>query len=568
MASPTATPIPGSTPPQPFRRLLKLVRPDRGELLAVTAFGVAIGVLSLAVPVAVQSVVNFVALGGVIPPLIVVVLLLLLGLGAAAVFIAFQRWTVEILQRRLFVRLVADLAERLPRVPAFQDGYNPELVNRFFDVITIQKVGSLLLLDGLALLLSVLVGLVVLAFYHPLLLAFDLVLLTIITLIVFGPLKRGTRTAIQESKAKYATQGWFEQVAANPHLFRTAGSGDWVREEVDRRAMGYLDARRAHFRVVFGQSVAALGLQVLASAGLLGIGGFLVISGALTLGQLVAAELIVTLVVSSVAKLGKHLENYYDLMAATDKVGQLLDLPMESDAGEQRDEPADPRGAALSVRDLHWQRHDGRELFGGLSVDVAPGQSLVVVGPSGSGKTVLADILWGLRRPARGVIQVDGRDLRELAPGSARRLISVAGPMEFCEASVYANIQLGRSFVSRDDVREAVRLAGLEDSLSRLPDGMETTLRLDGAPLSSGQRRRLVLARALAGRPSLLVVKDLLDPMIPAERERVLRELTDADAPWTLVLLSTLDELAGRGDAALRLGAPDGSRDPAEEDAS
>ena len=140
------------TPLHPLRRLFKLVRPDRRDLIAVAVFAVAVGVLLLATPIAVQALVNFVALGGAIPPLIVVVALLFLGLLFAGVLSALQTWVVEILQRRVFVRAVADLSARLPRI-ALRSGnhrYGPELVNRFFDLETIQKRGSFLLLDGLS----------------------------------------------------------------------------------------------------------------------------------------------------------------------------------------------------------------------------------------------------------------------------------------------------------------------------------------------------------------------------------------------------------------------------------
>jgi len=296
----------------------------------------------------------FVALGGAIPPLIVVALLLFAGLGFAGVLTGLQTWTVEMLQRRLFVRQVADLAARLPRVrhATFDDRYGPDVVNRFFDIMTMQKVGSLLLLDGLAILLSVLVGLAILAFYHPVLLAFDVILLAVIGLVVLAPMRRGTRTAVQESKSKYAVVAWFEEVARNPSLFKSGGADRWVHAQADDLARAYLDKRAAHYRVVFGQVVGALALQVLASAALLGIGGFLVIDGALTLGQLVAAELIVTMVVSSVAKMGKHLESYYDLLAAADKVGELLDLPVEEDGGERP--PRRSGGASLELRRLAW----------------------------------------------------------------------------------------------------------------------------------------------------------------------------------------------------------------------
>jgi putative ABC transport system ATP-binding protein len=551
----------------PWTRLLRLLRPDRADILTVVVFSMATGVLLLAVPIAVQALVNFVALGGAIPPLLVVVLLLFLGLGAAGVLIALQNWIVEILQRRIFVRMVADLASRLPRVAvqAHDRIYGPELVNRFFDVVTIQKVGAGLLLDGLSVLLSVMVGLIVLAFYHPILLAFDILLLAIIALIVLGPVRRGIDTSIQESKAKYALVAWLEDLARNPMSSKLSGVQPWIFENSDRLARSYLQRRKSHFRVVFGQVVAAIGLQVLASTALLGIGGWLVIQGSLTLGQLVAAELIVTVVVSSVAKMGKHIEGFYDLMAATDKVGQLLDLPLEGRAGEHHVLPEESAGAELELRHLRWAPPGAPPFERSVSVRVGAGERLGVCGHSGSGKRTLLEILWGLRRPDRGVARLDGRDLRDLALHSLRRTAALVAHVEVVEGTIRENVRLGRAFVTDDDLRNALRRVGLLDEIERLPQGVETTLTAHGRPLSESQLRRLQVARAIAGHPRLLLVADFFGRLSADNRKLVLDLLFDSAARWTLVIVSNEPDVLERCTRVLRLPeglVQEGSGDP------
>ena len=558
----------GTTPPaqggaggvgtgmHPFTRLRGLIRPDRGDIFAVTLYAVAIGILLLATPIAVQALVNFVALGGALPPLLVVASLLFLGLFFAGLLLAAQAWAVERLQRRVFVRLVGDLAARLPRVDQriHDERHAPELVNRFFDVLTIQKVGSFLLLDGLSILLSVLVGLVVLAFYHPLLLAFDIVLLVIIAALVFGPLRKGTRSALVESKSKYEVVSWFEEVARNPHVFKAGGAEHWVEARADGLAHKYLDARAAHFRVVFSQIVGALSLQVVASTALLGIGGFLVMDGALTLGQLVAAELIVTVVVGSVAKMGKHLEGYYDLMAATDKVGQLIDLPAEADSGETLPAGA-TEGTALDLVDVSWTRPHAPPLFDGLNLRVEPGERLGITGPSGAGKSLLLELLWGLRPPPHGSLRIDGVDLRELAPRELRRHSHlVADPIEIVVGTLRENVTLGRPHVTDEDIRVALEAVGLTDRVGLLPDGLDSPLHSSGHPLTGGEVRRLVLARALADSPRLLMVQDVLDHLDPEAREELCDTLFDPERRHTLLVVSNSSEVLSRCDRVLELG--------------
>lgn len=546
---------PGGPPPSTLRRLWQLIQADRRDLLAVAAFAIAVGVLLLATPIAVQALVNFVALGGAIPPLIVVVILLFLGLCFAGILSALQTWVVEILQRRIFVRAVADLSARLPRavIGPGNEGYGPELVNRFFDLETIQKRGSFLLLDGLSVLLSVMVGLLVLAFYHPLLLAFDILLLAVIALIVLGPIRRGIRTAKAESSAKYEVAAWLEEIARNPMLFKSSGVMKFVFERSDRLARAYVERRSTHFRIVFGQGLAAIALQVLASTALLGIGGLLVIRGSLTLGQLVAAELILTLVVSSVAKLGKHLEAFYDLMAATQKVGILLDQPTERSTGEHHLPTAEAGGATLELRSVGWAPAGAPPLIGDASLQVGSGERIGIQGPSGSGKSTLLHLAWGILSPSAGSLRLDGRDLREVSLDSVRRTASLLDRVELYEGTVRENVHLQRPFVSDEDVRSALRSVGLQEDLARLPEGVETCLLVGGRPLSSGQLVRLQVARAIASRPRLLLVSDFFEELEEAEREQVFDVLFDPEAPWTLVFVSNAPAALERCDRTYRL---------------
>lgn len=543
--------------PTPLQRLRAVLRPDRGDVVAVVIFAITAGVLNLATPIAVQAIVNSVALGGVLQQLVVVVGLLALALAFAASLVAIQQWIVELIQRRIFVRTLAHVAARLPRVGAgaYDAGYGPELVNRIFDVVTIQKSVSKLLIDGLGLVLSVVVGLAVLAFYHPLLLAFDVVLLGAIAVLVLAPLRRGEKSAIQESNAKYGVAAWLEEIARSPQAFKVGGAEQWVFERTDAVARQWLESRRGHFRVLFGQISGALVLLVLSSTALLGIGGLLVIRGSLTLGQLVAAELIVTTVVASVAKMGKHMESWYDLMAASKKVGQLLDVEVEPSGGEVLAPGAGQGPASLEIRDLSWVDERGRARFEGVDLEVAPGARVALTGPSGSGKSALLDMLWRLRTPSSGVIRLDGRDVRDLSLESLRREVALVSRVEVVTGTVRENVQLHRPSVSADDVRRALRAVGLDESVDQLPDGLDTIIHPSTRLLTEGEMRRLMLARAIAGRPRLLVVDDQFAGPRGDVGDRVRESLFAPDAGWTLLVVSSSNEVQELCNDCLALGA-------------
>lgn len=529
----------------PFRRVLGMIRTERSDLWAVVIFSVVVGFLALASPIAVEALVNTVAFGRYLQPVIVLSGILLIFLGFAGAIRALNTFIVEVIQRRIFVRVVEDLAYRLPRVEqsALDGHYGPELVNRFFDVVTVQKVAAKLLLDGTALVLQTVIGMIVLAFYHPFLLGFDAVLLFLIAAVMWVLGRGAVKTAIKESKAKYKMAAWLEELIRNPSAFKLNGGANFGLLRADNLAVGYLESRKGHFAIVLRQVVFALGLEAFAATALLGLGGWLVIQGELTLGQLVAAELIVMMIVGSFTKLGKQLEGFYDLLASTDKLGALFDLPVEP-----HDRLFHAREGMPATLSAHRAclRVGGRTIHKNLSFQVAQGDSLAVVGPPGSGKSMLVEMLCALRQPSDGHIELDGIDLRQLRPDSLREHVGVARGVEIFHGTIDENVHLNRPQINASDVREALDSVGLLDDVMELPDGLSTMLQTEGSPLSNSQSLRLMLARAIVGRPRLLLIDGSLDSLGNETLARVLDGICGPDKPWTLLITTTREETAKR----------------------
>lgn len=542
--------------PSPLARLFGLLRPERWDLIVVVVYSIAIGVLSLAVPITAMAVVNTTAMATLVQQLVVLCLALLVSLGLAAFLRGLQAVVVEYLQRRLFVRVVADLAYRLPRVDrrAYDEHHGPELVNRFFSVLTVQKAAATLLLDGVAVVLQMGVGLLLLAVYHQLLLGLDILLVASLAVIVFVLGRGAIRTSIRESRAKYAVASWMEELARHPAAFKLHGGPAFAMERADQLARHYLLARADHFAIVLRQFGAALAVQALASTALLGIGGYLVIQGQLTLGQLVAAEIILTLVVASFSKLHKQLESYYELLAAVDKLGHLTDLPLERDTGVAH--RARSEGATVRVTHLCFSYGEGRTVLHDFDLTVEAGERVALVGPNGSGKSTLIDLLFGMREPTAGCIEIDGVDLRDLRLESLRRHVAVVKGVEIFESSVLDNVRMGREELSLAAVRAALAAVRLLDEVQDLPNGLNTRLGTGGAPLSLGQAERLMIARAIAGQPRFLVLDETLDAMSPDIRQEVLPALMGQNARWSLLVITHDREVAKLCDREVLLERP------------
>ncbi|MFI3194980.1 MAG: ATP-binding cassette domain-containing protein [Methylococcaceae bacterium] len=519
----------------PFERLKLLINIEHHDIKTLLAYGIGIGLMSLATPVAVQALVNTISFGALLQPLIVLTLILFVLVGFSNFLVGLQFYVIDMLQRRLFVRLFGEAAFNLQQASySLRDKQHlPELANRFLEVVTLQKTTAVLLMETLGYMLQTIIGMVLLAFYHPLLLAFDLFLIAAIVFIIFVFGKNGIKTAIDQSKAKYDALAWLENLAANPMLGKTEQGQAFLSQQTNAIALNYLDASAKYFRILLRQNTGALILHTLANTLLLGMGGWMVIERQLSLGQLIAAELVVNAMIYGLTRLGKTLDNFYEMVASTDKLNYLLELPHDSISGitpQSKDTPYQ-----VDVVDLSLPLHADYDALIGFNLHLVSGEQLVIT--EGADKSSLFDILYGLRPPLAGYVCLDQQDLRDLNLRQLRNSIALVRDPEILEQSVIDNVQLGRDF-SIQTLKQALADVGLLDEILSLPEGLNTRLSIHGKPLTSEQTLRLTLARAIVGSPRLLLLDKVLDRIDSRLLPELLAVLFAQHSPWTLIATS------------------------------
>jgi len=315
----------------PVQRVLKLAAFEKQDILLLVYLTLVYGVLGIATPVAVQTMVNIVTMGGVLQPLYVVGFILFCLLALSGGIYAIESFLVELIQRRVFVRHSLLIAQNTQQIHvSVYDQHNPvELVNRYFDIQTVQKSVATLLTVGLTALLQGLIGSVVLLFYSLYFGILVILMLIVLWAVVFLLGKQAETTALKESKAKYDMAAWLENIARNKWLSKFYGAKQRTTENTEVLAQNYLGARVQHFRVLMMQLIGAVGMYAVIGTGMLILGGTLVIKGQINLGQFVAAELIIFGVLSAFVRFVTKLEYFYDLLAAVDKLGVLETLPVE-----------------------------------------------------------------------------------------------------------------------------------------------------------------------------------------------------------------------------------------------
>lgn len=537
----------------PWRQLKYWLWPETRDIAAVALFAGVISILSLATPITVETLVNTVAFGRLLQPLIVLSLILLLCLTLVAILRLWQAQISELLQQRLFVRVMTDLAAKLPRVKhsAWDGQYPPDVMNRVFEVVTLQKGASELVLEGTAFALQMVISLVVLALYHPYLFGFDVILLCGLGLIVTLLGRGGVYTAIKESKTKYAVVTWFEEFLNCPCSFRNRSGEAAMYSRADNLVLDYVSMRQKHFRVLFRQMAFTLGLQALAGSLLLGLGGWLVLEGQLTLGQLVAAELIIATLLSSFSKLGKHLEALYDLLAAVDKLGYLLELPTMVDQGYALERKS--TGMTVSIHGVSHRFPDQMPAPQSLFLRLSPGELVALMGPPSSGKSTVLDMLFGVRAPDAGEIEFDGHDIRLLHPLDLRDQVALVRNVEIFTGTVLENIHLGREGITLPVITQVLRELDLYAELQRLPQGLETLLNPAVRPLSDSLALRLMLARALVAQPRLLLLDGGLDHLPENLLHSTMAILKNTAKRCTLLIVTHRSAVADQCDRLIRL---------------
>ncbi|MGB7328242.1 MAG: ABC transporter ATP-binding protein, partial [Rubripirellula sp.] len=337
----------------------------------------------------------------------------------------------------------------------------------------------------------------------------------------------------------YRVVHWLQDVIATPSIFKTGGGETLAIQRANQLSADYIRARQGQFRVVIRQVTFAVALQVVASTAVLALGGWLVISGQLTLGQLVASELVVTVVVGAFAKAGKSLEKFYDLMAGIDKVGHLIDIPVDP-RHELTNLAVGP--AEIGWTDLVFSTDSSNSRI--LSSTIQAGARVAIVGDDVTGRQRLARTLAGLLEPSSGTVQIAGLDAASFATGDASRLIGYAGRNDIFHGTVRENIDLGHGGIGQSRILETLNQVGLAEAILQFPDGIQTRLQTGGYPLTEIHAKQMSLARAIIAAPKLLIVDNLLDELSSEDRQLIWQAIAAPDVPWTLIVNTNRDDVA------------------------
>ena len=294
----------------PVARIWNLVREERSDITGIYLYAIFNGLIQLSLPVGIQAIIGFILAGTLSASLVLLISLIIIGVLLTGLMQINQMKIIEKIQQKIFVRYAYAFADHIPRldlkkVDAF---YLPELVNRFFDTVSLQKSISKLLLDLPTATIQILFGLILLSFYHPAFILFGVVLVLLLWLILYATGTKGLKSSLAESSYKYAVAGWFEELARVVKSFKFSSGSQLHLKKADERTVNYLNARTKHFSILLVQYRTLVAFKVAITAAMLIVGVILLLNQQINIGQFVAAEIIIITVINSIEKIIINLE--------------------------------------------------------------------------------------------------------------------------------------------------------------------------------------------------------------------------------------------------------------------
>ena len=525
------------TPLQRFYNLLKL---DRRDISQIFFYAIFSGLVSLSLPLGIQAIINLIQAGRVSISWVVLVVIVVIGVALVGILSLMQLRITENLQQKIFVRSSFEFGYRLPKIK-FEELYNqypPELANRFFDTLTIQKGTSKLLIDFSTALLQIVFGILLLSLYHPFFIFFGVLLAFLLYSIFRFSFEAGLSSSLKESKYKYKVVSWLQEIARNNFSFRKQENFDFALEKNNHLVAEYINYREKHFKIIKRQFTQLIAFKVIITASLLLIGGYLVLNQKMNIGQFVAAEIIILLVINSVEKIIIGLESLYDVLTSVEKIGQIVDLKME-DLSEKNTEYCFTN-ISIETENLNFKYPDAsNEVLSEINLKIQPSEKIYLDGVNGSGKSTLIRILAGLIQPTSGSFFINDDTYRKIDLTQYRSQISIItqGETPF-EGTILENITMNNPSISNADIKWAIESVQLGSFIKTLPDGLDTKIFPDGRQLSSSNAQKILLARSIVNKPKIVFYEDPLDKMDEEASRNIITFLTESSNPWTVIVSS------------------------------
>ena len=539
----------------PLQRFLRLLNVERSELYSIYSFAIFNGLINLTIPLGIQSIINLIGGGIVSSSWLILVFVVIIGVALSGILQVYQLSVNENLQQKIFSKSAFEFAFRIPRLKTetIDKYYIPEMVMRFFETVTIQKGMSKILIDFSTASLQVLFGLILLSIYHPSFIIYSGLFIGIVALLIKLTGYKGLQSALKESNYKYEITNWLVDIARNMESYKMAGNTNLPLGRTDELLSKYLGARKTHFKILKFQYSNLIVFKVLVTAGLLLIGGLLVIDQQMNIGQFVASEIIIILLLSSVEKLIFSMETIYDVLAAVEKLGGVNDLELENQSGREVNFN-NSDAIDIELKNFNYRfLYESDYVLKNINLQIKAGDKVCLSGYNGSGKSMLMHVIAGLYQDYEGSISFNAFPLSNIKLDHLRSQIGSSFAKEdIIQGTILDNICMGRD-IPFEEVLKISEVIGLHEYIQSLEKGYDTFLHPEGIRLPKSRILKIKLARCLVGQPKLILIEDHFNLLEKKYKEQLLDFILSEKNKWTVVIVSNDFEIANKLDYVVAL---------------
>jgi len=539
----------------PVRRILQVIRLEKNEISSIYFYAVINGLIQLSLPLGIQAIINFVLGGAISTSLVIMISLVVLGVFMNGLLNINQMRLIEKVQQKIFVRYAFEFAERIPRINLQSvDGYYmPELVNRFFDTVTLQKGISKLLLDIPAASIQIIFSLLLLSFYHPVFIFFGLVLILIIYLILRFTSAKGMESSLRESDYKYGVAGWLEEMARVIKSFKFSRNTSLNIQRTDKLVTGYLQQRTIHFKVLQWQYWSLISFKVLITAAMLIVGSVLLVNQQLNIGQFIAAEIVIITVINSIEKMLVNLDTVYDVLTSVEKLGKVTDKPLEEDGMIEL--PVEKEGLSVELNNVNFSYDDSSPpVLSHINLNIRSNEKVCIMGATGSGKSTLLRLMSGAYTKFQGNIFINGIPISNYRQDSLRMQTGVLlSQQDIFQGTLLENVTMGNDSISPQHVIRLAEKVGLKTFFAALDDGLTTPIDPAGKKLSRNIVQKILLLRALVNHPRLVLLEEPFDGISELAKQSVISYLLNETVGQTLLISCNDERFAAQCDKVIYL---------------
>jgi ATP-binding cassette, subfamily B, bacterial len=527
-----------------LRRLYKLIMLDKKDVTSVYFFAILGGLLSLILPLGIQAIISFVMANTISTSVVVLITIVIGGVFFNGFIQIRQSQVIERIMQKIFTRYTLEFSNKIPKVDLeeIDNYYLPEVVNRFFDVTALAKSIEKILLDIPTAIIQILLGLILLSFYHPIFIAFGIFVLFIIIIIIRVTSPKGFSTSIDASDYKYNIGGWLEEIARGSKTFRYSKGSSLHMKKSDELVVNYLDSRTSHFRVLMTQYWSLISFKIIIVATMLIAGTWLLLDNKINVGQFIASDIVIILIMNSVEKLVASMDNVYDSLTSLEKLGKVVDIKLE-DSGNLTFKKED--GCTILFERVEFKYPNGSRALNNISFDLKNNDVVGIKGNSGSGKSSILRLLTGAYCHFSGNILINSIPIGNYQLKSLRESTGIMlNEQDIFRGTILENLTMGNENITMQEITMLTKKTGLDRYITNRKKGYDTMLDPMGKRLSNEIIQNIKLGRALLGKPTLLLLEEPLRHLNDETESEMMKYLKNESNATVLIVTNDKKVLA------------------------